>query len=126
MYRYQRQIGEVHGELRDAIFFDEPADSFPFAGLQGIGGADGARPGRRARWCPWQGQGQGPFTLDSSLLAHVECDGVSVGATRRSGVEVDLVCDESFARPNGRRAGVRLVLCGSKVGLPFIGIDPRL
>ena len=109
--RRDADVGEVHGNLGDAVFLDEPADAlnaFQRAGDPDVvaGVVFGDRPGQ---WIA--------FALLAAFLAHVEGNGV--GPTGGSRIEVDVVGYEKIPGAHRRGARFGIELRRPEVGFPF-------
>ena len=101
VHRRDRDVGQVHRDLGDAVLLDEPADALD--ALQRCRGSTPALPSSSRTISPVSGS---PLALDAPLLAHVEGD--RVGAARRGRVQVDVVGDQEVARADRGGAGARV------------------
>ena len=108
VHRGNRDVGEVHRNLCDAVLIDKPPD--------GLGGLQGSRlPDLVSLGVAHNVAGDRGLALDPPFLAHVEGD--RIGAPRRRRVQVDVVGDEEIARSNGGGPGARLLkTAGPKSG----------
>ena len=110
MQRRDRDVGDVHRDLGNAVLFDVPAD-----GLRGL-----ERSGTHHRVALGvldDLSGDRVALADRpALLAHVEGDGV--GAARGGGIEVEIDGDQEVARTDRH---------GARAGHPFIeGTGPEI
>ena len=96
VHRGHRDVGEVQGQLGDAIFLDVPSDAL-----------DALQQARLAHWVSLRivhnGTGQTAFPLHAAVLPQVE--GHRIGAAGGRGVQVDVVGHEEIPGADGRGPG---------------------
>ena len=119
MHRGYGYVGQVHGNLGNAVLFDKPANGTHF--LEGSRDAD-----RLPVFVLHHFTGYGiPFPQNPARFAHVESYGVC--PAHRGGIQVHIVGHQEVAGPNGSGAGSGdpVVPEGrTKIRLPFLGFHP--